>query len=111
MYLKMTQQKSINNKIERLNMYYKNRSHAWSDKKIKNSLDYPFLILKTNIYTVPFVFIIFMGHIVVSGFPIEAFIFFVFFINCGVVTIVETNYQLAWRVRCVQFVLLPKTDG
>ena len=40
-----------------------------------------------------------------------AFICFVLYINCGVVTIDETNYQLAWRVRCVQFVLLPKTDG
>ena len=107
----MTQQKSIDNKIERLNMYYKNRPHAWSNKKIKKSLDCPFLILKINTYTVPFVFIILIGHIVVSCFPIDPFICFVFFINCGVVTTDETNYKLAWRVRCVQFVLLPKTDG
>ncbi len=92
-------------------MYYKNRSHAWSDKIIKKSLDYPFLILKTNTYTVPIVFIILIGHLVVGCFPIEAFICFVFLIYCGVMTTDETNYQLAWRVRCVQFVLQPKTDG
>ena len=92
-------------------MYYKNKPHALSNIKIKKSLDYPFLILKTNTHTVPFVFIALMGHIVVSCFPIEAFIRFVFFINYEVLTIDETNYQLVWRVRCVQFVLLPKTHG
>jgi len=107
----MTQQKSIDNKIERLNMYYKNKPHAWSNKKIKKSLDFPFLILKINTYTVPTVFIIFIGHIVVSVFPIQAFICFVFIINRGVMTIIETTCQRVWQVRSFQFILLPKTDG
>ena len=91
-------------------MYYKNRSHAWSDKIIKKSLDYPFLILKTNTYTVPIVFIILIDHIVVGCFPIQAFICFVFIINCGVMTIIETTCHHAWQVRSVQLILLPTTD-
>ena len=106
----MAQQKSINNKIEHLNMYYKYKPHAWSNKRIKNSHHYPFLIPKTNTYTVPTVFIIFIAHIVLGCFPLQAFICFVFIINCGVMTIIETTCHHAWQVRSVQLILLPTTD-
>ena len=107
----MTQQKIINDKIEYLNIYYKNRSHAWSKKIIKISYDCPYLIQKNNTYTFPFVFIAVMGHFAQVFIPAQGFICFVFIINHGVMTINETTYQHMWRVRCVQIMMLPTTDG
>ena len=107
----MTQQKIINDKIECLNIYYKNRSHAWSKKIIKISYDCPYLIQKNNTHAFPFVFIAVMGHIAQGFIPAQVFNCFIIIINYSVMTINETTYQHTLRVGCVQIMMLPTTDA
>jgi len=108
--LKTTPQKIINKQIECPNVYYKNRTPTRNNRKIKESHNYLFLIQKILTYTVPYVFITFMGYIVVLFIPTQAFICFVLIIFCGAVTMCDATRQYARQVRRAGPTPPPTTD-